>query len=342
MEREAYIDYLKGIAIFLVVLGHCWLRSDGIFWLIYRFHMPLFFCISGYLFNKNKKFKDFIKSKFKTLIIPYFIFFLISYITTITILKHDMSIPEMLKNLILNGRYCSLVSNWAIWYLPLFFIVSNVFYFIAKIKNKKIFIAILVICMLVSVPVNNILKSYVKDGFIPFSIQVLPIGIFYMGVGYLIKTREKINIQFNKIQSFGVCILFFLGLAVSINNSDQIINITTYIYILASLMIMPFIIFITKNNSNKIITYIGRNSLIILGFHRIILQCMKDYKLANFLKQYKIKGDLAAILVSILCVFIICIINEIIVNSRKYLKIGIDKLKEKNGEVYKLHSSNKT
>ena len=76
-SRNEYIDWLKGFAIILVVLGHCWTLDRGLFWLIYRFHMPLFFCISGYLFNNKRNFKDFLKIKLKTLIIPYMISFLI-------------------------------------------------------------------------------------------------------------------------------------------------------------------------------------------------------------------------------------------------------------------------
>lgn len=62
MKRSFYLDTIKGIAIFLVVFGHCiqWgsgttYVSEGLFWenpvyrCIYSFHMPLFALVSGYL-----------------------------------------------------------------------------------------------------------------------------------------------------------------------------------------------------------------------------------------------------------------------------------------------------
>ena len=53
MNRKKYIDVLKGIGIFLVVFGHVThileLREY-----IWNFHMPLFFFISGFLFNSSK------------------------------------------------------------------------------------------------------------------------------------------------------------------------------------------------------------------------------------------------------------------------------------------------
>lgn len=52
-ERKYWIDYLKAIAIYLVILGH--LPDElHIKWGIYLFHMPLFFIISGYCTNHEK------------------------------------------------------------------------------------------------------------------------------------------------------------------------------------------------------------------------------------------------------------------------------------------------
>lgn len=53
-ERILWLDNLKGVLIFLVVLGHCLQftsqnpDSDLLFNFIYLFHMPLFMFLSGY------------------------------------------------------------------------------------------------------------------------------------------------------------------------------------------------------------------------------------------------------------------------------------------------------
>ncbi|BEL98781.1 hypothetical protein SM14VA2_11940 [Serratia marcescens] len=63
--REAWVDYAKGIGIILVVFGHVnrglysagiqlsgssYLLTDSI---IYSFHMPLFFFLSGLFFTQS-------------------------------------------------------------------------------------------------------------------------------------------------------------------------------------------------------------------------------------------------------------------------------------------------
>lgn len=58
-SRIAWVDWFKAILIILVVMGHC----GGIFSpIIYAFHIPAFFFISGYLSNFNKSPQATIKS----------------------------------------------------------------------------------------------------------------------------------------------------------------------------------------------------------------------------------------------------------------------------------------
>lgn len=86
-QRVQWIDYAKGIGIFLVVLGHTIrgivgnsiLESTALVqfvdrW-IYAFHMPLFFLISGLFVQRSlqKPFNTFIVDKFQVLAYPYFV-----------------------------------------------------------------------------------------------------------------------------------------------------------------------------------------------------------------------------------------------------------------------------
>ena len=93
-----FLDILKGIAIFLMVLAHilAWSFQDSsflqqplsvlshneqnaafVYKIIYSFHMPLLFFVSGYLFYKRTK--DYnghyvikvLKGRVKRLLIPY-------------------------------------------------------------------------------------------------------------------------------------------------------------------------------------------------------------------------------------------------------------------------------
>ena len=94
-KRIVWIDYVKAFACFLVVLGHL-LQSlqksnidnnlyitEFINWFIYLFHMPLFMCMSGFLYCKTKRdfswenYKKFEKKKIINLLIPYITFYML-------------------------------------------------------------------------------------------------------------------------------------------------------------------------------------------------------------------------------------------------------------------------
>ena len=81
-ERDNTLDLLKGVAIFLVVLGHINVATP-VKNFIYSFHMSLFMFISGctfwYSFKKSEKSISYLLTRFLSLIIPYMIWGLIYY-----------------------------------------------------------------------------------------------------------------------------------------------------------------------------------------------------------------------------------------------------------------------
>lgn len=100
-QRLDWIDIAKGIGIILVVFAHTivpQIRNDYVsanfLWIfIYNFHMPLFFFLSGWLFEKglahyNDKGK-FILRKLKFLMLPYITFSAFAYIFINFALKID-------------------------------------------------------------------------------------------------------------------------------------------------------------------------------------------------------------------------------------------------------------
>lgn len=79
--RDITFDIAKGIGIVLVVIGH-YIPDTAPSWYIgfvsfvYHFHMPLFFMIAGFFYERSIKkigYWRFVRSKFERLMFPYFI-----------------------------------------------------------------------------------------------------------------------------------------------------------------------------------------------------------------------------------------------------------------------------
>lgn len=84
--RNGYLDFVKGIAIILVALGHsvqcgsgeafrggALFYEDSLFRFIYAFHMPLFMLVSGYVFCWSlgrRSFRETARKQFRSLVVP--------------------------------------------------------------------------------------------------------------------------------------------------------------------------------------------------------------------------------------------------------------------------------
>lgn len=82
MERKVFIDYAKGLAILLVVIGHLLqynivgTSAKELFDMIYSFHMPLFMLLSGYVASLSiekylSRKVEYIRKKVCSLVVPF-------------------------------------------------------------------------------------------------------------------------------------------------------------------------------------------------------------------------------------------------------------------------------
>lgn len=78
-ERIEYIDFFRGVGITLMVMGHMAFGGlqgfgDLVEKYIHSFHMPMFFIISGYFYQKKANWISFVKGKMRTIMLPYIAF----------------------------------------------------------------------------------------------------------------------------------------------------------------------------------------------------------------------------------------------------------------------------
>lgn len=96
--RTLWVDYVKAIGIILVVYGHVaggvfasgMIEDVKLFWLVdsivYSFHMPLFFCLSGLFFRQSldrRGAKNVLFNKLDTIIYPYIVWSLLQGFTEV-------------------------------------------------------------------------------------------------------------------------------------------------------------------------------------------------------------------------------------------------------------------
>ena len=149
-ERLAYIDVARGFVIILMLIGHA-NAPDPLVKAIFGFHMPFFFILSGFLYNKTKwselGFKKFTVSKFKAYIVPYFILAFFNLLINIPIEQIKGLKGQELFDSTMNhlqwifyswGAIDKMPNCTPLWFLPCIFICCIFFYFLNKINNTAI------------------------------------------------------------------------------------------------------------------------------------------------------------------------------------------------------------
>ncbi|MBR6033910.1 MAG: acyltransferase family protein [Clostridia bacterium] len=343
MERDKAIDIARGISILLVLMGHSAFIPSSILVFIHSFHVPLFFFISGMVFSYSKypQFKDFLKSKAKSLLIPYFLLgiIVISIDKAYRVFKNGQAITNFFsagyfKNIQglfvgyrLNGPY------YSFWFILVLFVSMLAFYFIAKNvdkykKKNAIYISIAVILS----ALGCVLIKFVK-GFV-WSLDIVPIALSFVTFGYLVKiNKEKIS---NKLMYFDwiipvlainlVCTYFNY----SLYGKSHLFacNVGNYfLYILQSIFgIWLTMIISNKIGSSKILEYIGKNTLIFYMFHSKVFFPIFD----DILGSFNLSKSLNFIIEIIATTLLLCILSYII---NKFLPFLLGKFEIKNNNA---------
>ena len=339
-KRLNYIDIAKCIAIICIVLSHTVGYSTHLqpfrnF--LYSFHVALFFMISGFLFNTNKKTFEFIKNKFIRIMIPYFIWgilFLIPYMLFSSGIKNTLNINAIsdIKELLFNTFYGNgndfhLKQNSALWFLPALFTMEVIYYFIIKLVNKhpKLDLIALPIILLV-----NIITSTKLTFIFPWGLNTtLNISIYFY-LGYLINKYKILE----KIKPIFIPVLLILGFIGFIFNTQKITYMNygygiIYLAMLSGICFSVAILLISKLiNKNRILEYIGQNTMGILIFHKIVLLLFQS-KLGIISTKLINSSAYIELPIAIICVILSVIVSLIITKIiRLFLPFLIGEKKE--------------
>ncbi|GKU27265.1 O-acetyltransferase [Clostridium folliculivorans] len=289
-ERSNYADILKGIAIITVVMGHCGAKGYQI---IYLFHMPIFFFISGYFYKEDYSSSPFslLKKRLKSLYLPFikyeFIFLvlnnLIYKIGIIDSTEKIYSFTSVAKSAVhiflFDGTELLLAP---FWFVTSLFIVNMLFCLISYCNRNFSFkesircITILVFFILgIYLTKMHINIKSSRYGSEIFNVSFVALLFFYIGFTYKkIEPKVPMNIL-TSITAFGILyhnskLNYFIDMR---TNSYPSISM----FIVNALLGIYVMIYLSKeinriNFKFNLISYIGKNTLIILALH---LTCFK-------------------------------------------------------------------
>ena len=196
-KRDPYIDLTRGLAVVLMIFGHCLQYGSGkeylanaefynnpVFAIIYSFHMPLFMVVSGLLFEttiRKYSFGENIVSRFTKMLLPIICWTFLEYvIKTLCGQVEFVTLGIWAKTLI---RTCltSLWFLWAVFYSSLIVLMIN------KYFRDSVFAYMAVLITMIILPdiYNFHLYKYMY--------------VYFVGAYLYQKNKEKLRINIKYI-----------------------------------------------------------------------------------------------------------------------------------------------
>lgn len=342
-KRLDYLDMTKGIGIFFVVLGHIEYISEPLRVWISSFHMPLFFIVSGLLMSvKEEPGRDFHSSlikKVKGIIIPYLWFSLCYFFI-------DIANVTFLNNIDMHTFWVDTISSVTfygmsvLWFLPALFLANIGFLWLKKHFSDKIVVPSLIIIALIAYAIqrlclnplyDNSADSLLITSLINFVRVFLrsAIGLSFVGYAYYIHSLA-VKIIPDYINSTSVNIkladlfigLVMLGINIFLSTVNGAVdmhymilrNVPLY-YIGAFLGCYGIILICKGLPVVKIITYYGRNSLIVMAVHVNFFILYASLRIAFKVDQYTTFAKHYIFLaVTMVCTFLLSTIVIEVVN----------------------------
>lgn len=272
-ERHATIDIAKGIGIVLVVLGHDptvggW-GWPG--WMIFSFHMPLFFVLSGLFLMPSRDLGRFADARFHSILKPYFVVALLIASAKLVAAGSGIVGPVDAAQLfggLLYGTGSSLM--WTpMWYLPHLFIASCASLVLLKVLGGRPELLLPVCAAMLALGVLAI--GRVPE--LPWSADLLAITVPFMLAGWHL--REWLVAPGFRWLPSAIVVAVFVTLNLAFD-ARMDLNARVYDHVLISTAEAACGIYLVLAVSkgvqharllSRVFSYLGSASLFILIFH---------------------------------------------------------------------------
>ena len=183
-SRLDYMDLAKGIGILAVILGHVY-KNTVFGTLLYSFHLPLFFLISGYFFHYIPDFWVFLGKKLRNYLIPYAGCSLFLAAFHFVYSKGDLaSTGELLLKFVVQKRYSTL------WFLAALLLAEILFWFVCRFCEKNLK---LLVFLCVSISVVFMLFDNITGISLYWNLDTAFIVLLYLSVGYALKEKGLLS-----------------------------------------------------------------------------------------------------------------------------------------------------
>lgn len=325
-RRIQYIDIAKGIAMICIVLGH--LGNPQINRVVFTFHVPVFFFITGYFINTSLSVKDFIKNKTRTLLCPY-IFTCLAIIILATLEYQVFMGSTAAKQAFWEWIYAAIYGAGDSYSQPFYIKAIGALWFLWATFWGSILMRVLLIVQsraagtrIIMVLVLFIAGYWSRNLFwFPFSIQAGCCAVLFIYFGYLFRISKEF-FKNMPVETKAAGTIFALAVWIDFIRNFRsfwlvhcdigrgIIDIAGCICGCYIIMLISWYIGKHTHIISRSLSFLGRYSLFMLCIHNTELNIFPWQRVTQKLVEYGMPGyfQLYLIIAGKLIVIITCTI----------------------------------
>ncbi len=302
-QREKWIDLVKCIAIFVVMLNHSQLAAPQVRFWGGMFFVPVFFVLSGYTHSsREESYLSFLKRKAKRLLLPYivangilFVFFFIKDVFMADGYLSDMfwdviGIFYARNQLFATGAqtlffpgfdgnvYLYGMLNSPTWFLPALFLTMALFEALLRLTKrdgrKMLLVAVILLCL------AN-LYHYLFPLLLPWSADSSPYFLIMFMWGYFMRKKEFMK-YFDQ-HKWVLLILFGVFLFFAVTNGSANYSVGDYgrstMMALYNALVSSTVLMYLARKAEKLIPKVfavtGQQTLFILCYHLFVFSVLE-------------------------------------------------------------------
>ncbi len=327
-SRIDWIDTAKGLGILLVILGHTYSIPHWIYCLIYGFHMPLFFLLSGltYRYDPKISFRAYVGKLAKTYLLPFITLALINLVIQSLWLSYLGQLDLYTIGKYLMGTlYCYATMEWMpncspLWFLCAIFLSKLLlFLFYRLYRSNKLWITLaVVLCGTIAW-----LADCLSFPRLPWNLFPAMMGCVFLWVGHLLR-EDKTFLQqgWSKLTLAPMLIALLISpwIAKNVPGMNQNFYDNVLLFLISgfgfSFLLIPLAILLRK--VAFLSRFLGRNTLILMGFNYFARTfAVEFYYLIPVVRNYTIRPMIAFVLTLLLLCSITWIYVRFIQARRK-------------------------
>lgn len=333
-SRIDWIDCAKGLGIALVVIGHNWGIPHWLYCLIYGFHMPLFFLLSGLTHRYDSEISPgrYILKLTKAYLFPYLILCLINLILQCLWMIYLGTFSLKVVGTYLVGiLYCYANTNWMpncspLWFLCAIFLVKLLHFLLQCLtRGNKYAMGTLVILGAAVAWIADISKA----PRLPWNLLPALMGSLFFWVGTLLrKSQNFLEKGYNKYTLLAIvpAILLSPWIANNVPGMNENFYDNVLLFLVSGFGFSFLLIYLSTflKRCSFLSSFLGRNTMIIMGFNYFARTfAIEGYYLIPYVRNYSIPAYATLILTSGILLCIVFIYTRFIPKLRRKKAHGI-------------------